>query len=267
MSHPKEPNFFSDDDPYARGIGHYQALFKAGEACALRGESSTHYTKLPTYPRTVERMQRVLPSVKLVYLMRHPIDRLVSQYAHDRSTGKIAVSLHAALDRHPELVDYSLYHMQLTPYLAAFGKAAILPVFVERLQSNAQAELERICVFLGYPGKPHWRDDGPRPSVPSERPRLGAWGRALLDQPHLAELRRQFVPKRFREALKQGLTRERPVLAVGTRTALAACFDADLAQLGKLLGEPSLCSHRYKEQVTERRLDWATQAERARARR
>ncbi len=48
----------------------------------LCGESSTHYTKLPDYPETVSRMKALLPSVKLIYVMRHPIERLISHYVH-----------------------------------------------------------------------------------------------------------------------------------------------------------------------------------------
>src|SRR5215831_9979567 len=102
MSRPKEPNFFSDDEILARGWGWYASLFwPAGEA-DLRGESSTHYTKLPTYPRTVERMARHLPRLKLVYVMRHPIDRLISQYVHELTAGRIALGLAEAVIRHPE---------------------------------------------------------------------------------------------------------------------------------------------------------------------
>ncbi len=50
MSTPKEPCFFSDDEVWARGVGWYASLFEAAPAGALLGESSTHYTKLPTYP-------------------------------------------------------------------------------------------------------------------------------------------------------------------------------------------------------------------------
>ncbi|HTO70120.1 MAG TPA: sulfotransferase, partial [Myxococcota bacterium] len=50
MSRPKEPNFFSDDDQYARGVGWYAGLFAGAAPGQLCGESSTHYTKLPTYP-------------------------------------------------------------------------------------------------------------------------------------------------------------------------------------------------------------------------
>src|SRR6185312_16834851 len=72
MSRPKEPNFFSDDENYARGWAWYGSLFRPAGSADLRGESRTHYTKLPTYPRTVERIRRDLPRLKPIYGMRHP---------------------------------------------------------------------------------------------------------------------------------------------------------------------------------------------------
>ena len=76
----KEPNFFSDQ--YARGWDWYAGLFAEARASDIVGEASTHYTKLPTYPETVSRMWDHLPDAHLIYVMRDPIDRLVSQYIH-----------------------------------------------------------------------------------------------------------------------------------------------------------------------------------------
>ncbi len=79
MSDPKEPNFFSDDERFARGVAEYAKLFESAGSEQLCGESSTHYTKLPTHPRTVERMAKLLPGARFVYVIRHPLDRIVSQ--------------------------------------------------------------------------------------------------------------------------------------------------------------------------------------------
>src|SRR3974390_1289373 len=68
MSRPKEPNFFSDDRNYARGLESYHPCFEGCGEEQLVGESSTHYTKLPTHPHTVSRMVRALPHVKLIYV-------------------------------------------------------------------------------------------------------------------------------------------------------------------------------------------------------
>ena len=53
MSAEKEPNFFSNDENYAHGLAWYRSLFDNAASSDLCGESSTHYTKLPTYPNTV----------------------------------------------------------------------------------------------------------------------------------------------------------------------------------------------------------------------
>ena len=82
MSTPKEPNYFSDDQQYALGEDWYDNLFAAAKPGELCGESSTHYTKLPDYPHTIERMKKRLAAPRLVYVMRHPVDRLVSHYIH-----------------------------------------------------------------------------------------------------------------------------------------------------------------------------------------
>ena len=50
MSRPKEPNFFSDDPIYARGWAGIPRCSGQPRPGDLRGESSTHYTKLPTIP-------------------------------------------------------------------------------------------------------------------------------------------------------------------------------------------------------------------------
>ena len=100
MCRPKEPNFFSDDENYSRGWGWYEAMFRPAAPEDLRGESSTHYTKLPSYRRTVDRMVHDLPRLKFIYVMRHPIDRVMSQYVHEL-TARV-VHFHPGLRERPE---------------------------------------------------------------------------------------------------------------------------------------------------------------------
>ena len=61
MTDLKEPNILSDDAKYKRGLEWYRSLFTPEETDFLYGESSTHYTKLPTYPKTVERIKQDIP--------------------------------------------------------------------------------------------------------------------------------------------------------------------------------------------------------------
>ena len=76
-------------------------------------------------------------------MMRDPVERLVSQYVHEWSVGKIddGVPIDRAVRSTPELIEYSRYAMQIRPYLGLYGRHQVLPVFVERLQANPPASL------------------------------------------------------------------------------------------------------------------------------
>lgn len=242
MSTPKEPNFFSDDAIYARGLGWYRSLFAEAPAGALKGESSTHYTKLPTHPLACDRLRRHLPRAKLIYVMRHPLDRLVSHYIHEWTQAVISEPIGPALDRHPELVGYGLYAMQLEPYLRAFGPASVLPVFGDRLRVDPRGELERACRFLGYGGVPRWSEAADGRNASSRRLRKSAWRDALVEAPVLSTIRRRLVPRGVRDRVKRLWTMERrPAIPADRIEGLKATFDADLARLGAWLGISLSC--------------------------
>jgi hypothetical protein len=245
MTRPKEPNFFSDDANYARGWDWYSSLFSGAHPATVRGESSTHYTKLPTFPRTVERMVRDLPRVRLIYAMRHPIDRVVSHYVHDVTAGGIRSSLVEAVDGHPELIEYSRYATQLEPFVAAYGFESVLPVFFPRLISQSQQELERIGRFLGLQSPLVW-DFTLRPqNTRRDRLRPSPFRQALVQSPVLGHLRRQVLPRHWSQQAKKFWRAQvaPPELPADLTARLREVFDADLSQLGSWLGVALDCAN------------------------
>ena len=256
MCTPKEPNFFSDADQYAKGMSWYSGLFAEAPEGSLMGEASTHYTKLPTYPEVVRRLKDHLPNARFVYVMRHPVDRLVSHYIHEWSTGVYRCSLEKAIDKYPELVAYGCYAMQLEPYFEAFGRDAVLPVFFDHLLKEPQAELERICRFIGYQGQPVWIHDLKPDNVSSERIRRFPGYSLLVEFGPAAWLRRHFIPQNLRDAVKAKLRmQKRPDLGRDARAQLEAKFDRDLAQLGKWLGADIDCKN-FKQATSTESLNW-----------
>ena len=257
MSRPKEPNFFSDDDIYAKGWAWYRGLFEGADERALRGESSTHYTKLPTYPHTVARIRRHLPRVKLIYIMRDPIDRLISHYLHESIRGQINVSVDQAVERHPELTVFGLYSRQLEPYLEAFGPEGVLPVFFERLVAHPQEELERICRFIGYEGRPRWDFAMKAQNVTSEQLRKSVIRERIVNISLLSRIRRWLVPRHWNERFKAfwRTTSERPMLMPESVQRLRAVFDADLARLGARLGV-EITSATFREVASAGSHEW-----------
>jgi len=257
MSEPKEPNFFSNDEIFAQGMDWYVSLFDGAEPGDLRGESSTHYSKLPTYPETINRLLAAFPEVKLIYVLRHPIDRLVSQYVHEWSQLVIQnVEINAALETFPELIAYSRYAYQLAPYFERLPKERILAVFFERLLKYPQLELERVCAFLNYSGAPQWQEELDAQNISSQRLRKSAWRDALVEAPGLKQLRQILIPKSFRTWVRSLWTmKEKPQLSPASLAKLETIFDPDLAILGNWLGVELTCQN-FKAQVTDQVLTW-----------
>ncbi len=240
----KEPNFFSNDEQYRKGMDWYEDLFSAAEKGALLGEASTHYTKLPTYPKTLERIKAHLPPPKFIYMMRHPVDRLVSQYIHEWSQGVITTDINRAIDKHPELIAYSRYNYQLEPFVAEYGRSEVLPIFFEELKQNPQAVLERVCEFIGYAQSPTWSENLAPSNVSKERIKKFPLSSLLIDSAPAEFIRRNFVPRKLRDRVKQKFQmRERPQLTEESLAKVVRIFDEDLALLGDQLGVSLNCEN------------------------
>ncbi len=242
MSTPKEPNFFSDDPVWANGLAWYRSLFEAAPPDAICGESSTHYTKLPTHPHAVARIRTHLPEARLIYVMRDPIDRLVSQYIHEWSVQKISVPIDRAVREFPELIAYSCYCDQIRPWLEAFGADRVLPVFFERLTKNPQPEFERVCRFIGYPGEARWTEDAAPKNVSSQRVRRSPVRDRILAVGIVKKLRRTLLSEDLRRRIKsRWQMTDRPTLSAEARAWCVAQLTSDTEQLGKLLGLSLAC--------------------------
>ncbi len=244
MSNPKEPNFFSDEERWQRGMKWYQSLFKSAKPNDICGEASTHYTKLPDYPNTIDRIKQNLNNTKFIYVMRHPIDRLISQYIHEWTRRDINTSLEDAIDRYPRLINYSLYSMQLEPYLESFGPSKILPVFQESLILDPTAVLQRICDFISYNKKVCWDYGRNKKNVSSERLRQNKLRDILVWNPISNEIRRRFIPAKLRNRVKKiWQMKETPQLSNKKTQRLIVVFNADLEKLGKWLGLKLTCDN------------------------
>ncbi len=259
MTTPKEPNFFSDDNVFARGLPWYQNLFAAG-AGKLCGESSTHYTKLPTHPHAAERLHAAYPRAKLIYVMRHPIDRLVSHFVHAWTEGQAPRAIERALLRDPTLVEYGLYAHQLAPYFKRFGQVRVLPVFFEHMRAHPQVALERVANFIGLGGAVCWDATRGQENVSSQRLRTSKWRDAVIHAPVLEQVRRHLVPQAVRDRIKRAWTMpKRPTLSLHTVQRLQRRFNRDLAELGHMLGVALDCAN-FVQTVQREPLEWSLES-------
>ena len=205
MCRPKEPNFFSYR--WAKGLDWYQRLFAGSDGYRAVGEASVSYSMAPEVLDVPRRIASVVPNVRLLYVIRHPIDRIRSHYRFRVFRGKeTAPTVAEAVARYPGYVRISSYAYQLEQYLDHFDASRILVVPSERLRTNRRRMLEEILEFLGV-------DAGIVPSnLESELNRGEERGRApsWLEKPR--EVWRSMawvtgrVPRRWRKRLRWSVT-------------------------------------------------------------
>lgn len=150
----KEPHFFSRDEVWGRGLDWYRQLFP--EAPGTRtGEASTTYTNPDHCLAAAARMAKVIPDAKLVYLLRHPVERLRSHYRHAVLRGEERRPLVQILDDPGNrYLRRSLYHYCVAPYLDAFDRSQICVVRFEDLLSDGSPGWLRVLDHLGLPARP-----------------------------------------------------------------------------------------------------------------
>jgi hypothetical protein len=236
---PKEPNYFSDDEIFAQGSDWYAALFSDARPGDLKGEGSTHYTKLPTHPRTLERMAALPRNCRFIYMIRNPVARAMSHYIHEWSRGVITTDPETAFQSHPELVDYGRYGWQIAPWLQHFGPGRILLTSLEQFTADPQPELDRIGAFLGRRFS-HVEMGAQNASADRFRP-LPMSG-LLVNNPLATFLRRSLVPKSLREKIRKVRSiQSHPDLPDNLRQNLENRFLADRDELARAFpGHPAL---------------------------
>jgi Sulfotransferase domain len=149
MSEPKELNFFSNPKFWNKGVEWYERHFS--EDVKVRGETSTSYTVHPAISGVPERMASIVPDTRIIYLVRHPVRRLLSQYVHRLSEGGERRTLTTIVEQAEQGERYifqSLYFAQLREYLRYFSKDQILVISTENLKGRREQTLREVCQFL-----------------------------------------------------------------------------------------------------------------------
>jgi len=106
----KEVHFF-DDPNFEKGIGWYRAQLPSSaykdyqqfihKEKTIAGEGSPYYIFHPQVPR---RIYEMIPAVKLIAMLRNPIDRAYSHYHHNRRERREPLSFAEAIAREPERI-------------------------------------------------------------------------------------------------------------------------------------------------------------------
>jgi Sulfotransferase domain len=221
MSARKELDFFVPAKNPGYGLDWYERQF---EDAAVRGETSPSYSVHPFRPAVPRRIHAVVPEARLIYLVRDPIDRIVSHYLHRMVNHPEIGSFERALadpGHGPELIAYSRYWHQVQQYLEYFPPEQIFS-FLDVEPDFRTADFERVH-------NPHVTHG-----------RTGRTGRIVLRSLDLTLGHRRALAFRARvPAFAKRWFRtpyERPVPSVATRELLEAELRPEVEELRRHTG-------------------------------
>ncbi len=168
----KEVHFF--DLNFHHGIDWYRQQFPARESqpLTLTGEASPYYLFHPLVP---QRVKALFPRVKLILLLRNPVQRAWSHYNHEVRLGFETLSFAEAIaqestrlagevekmwadpnyysynHQHYTYLSRGIYRNQLKPWMELFPKEQFLIRSSEAFYANPAATLSETLAFLGLP--------------------------------------------------------------------------------------------------------------------
>lgn len=146
----KELNFFNPMRNWRRGVEWYEQQFVGASPETLAiGEASTSYTKYPWVSGVPGRIAKVLGDVRLIYVMRHPVERMRSHYLHNLVTGQEYRPIEQALLCEPMYLNISKYALQLEQYFEYFGEDQLLLIDSRNLRNDRECTLSSVFRFLG----------------------------------------------------------------------------------------------------------------------
>lgn len=247
MSKQKELNFFNSELGWKKGVKWYSSNF-TGKA-KIYGESSPSYTDYPRYKGIARRMYSVVPEAKLIYIVRDPIERLVSHYLDKVKGGQENRTIGRALEglENTDYVCIGKYFMQLEQYLRYYGKGRILVISSEKLKDERRASLQRVFRFLNVDDSFYCGGFSELKNVSDEKLKRKKPKRIIryfmsceTETLGVKEVIKRMVPKplknRLRQSLNTGEKVDRPALDSGLKNVLREIFRKDVENLRKFTG-------------------------------
>jgi hypothetical protein len=123
---------------------HFEQLNKENK---LIGEDSTTYL---TSRHAAKRIACQEKSIKLIFILRHPTKRTISNYLHLLKSGRAIYNLEDTLRYDPNsILRRSLYCEQLESYYQHLPFESIKVILFEDLIHNTKVCIQNVCEFLG----------------------------------------------------------------------------------------------------------------------
>ena len=146
----KEVHFFLDPGNWHRGQEWYRNQFPR---CQVLLESfGGGYTHYPRQQGVARRMHEVLPNGKFIYMVRDPVERMISRYVHNVCAFEEEAKPEEAFAGDPRAnlyISESLYFTQLSQFLKYYDDDRFLIVDYDSFRNRRNETLRTIFHFLG----------------------------------------------------------------------------------------------------------------------
>ncbi len=242
MSADKELNFFVGDRNWRRGRRWYERQFRGW--ADVHGEASPSYTNYPRFKRVAERMHDMIPDAKLIYLVRDPIDRIVSHYIHSFSDRREHQPFAEALgDMDQSLyVQRSRYFLQTSRFLEYYPMSRILIVDQADLWEHRRETLAKTFAWLGVDSTFYCDKYGREKHESADKRRKNpiAYWMKRISETRPAKMVSSDARKKIGRVLYRPFSRDitTPVVDESMKSRLVNALSGDISQFRKLAGMP-----------------------------
>lgn len=161
--YPQEIHFFDLDKNYNKGLEWYSKYFRQWHQQKIIFQTSPLYIYLPDVP---QRIAKMLPESKFIFILRNPIDRAYSHYWHSVKYAYETISFAEAIKlessrirkneqyhRQYSYLDRGKYAEQLSRFYCKFEKKNILVILFDQLIENPHQVLGNCASFLDIDAK------------------------------------------------------------------------------------------------------------------
>jgi hypothetical protein len=222
-----EPSFFAFDDgaypPHmlegandlfrrrrTTSFDDYLQLFQSAPSGAIRGECSPEYLRATG---SAARIAETLPDCRVIFSLRNPVDRLISDWKMCRRDGAEKLGLRAALDlaaernEHGEFGGHYLatshYAEGLMEFFETFPRSNILVLIQERWTKNPHLAAQQLGEFLDVDTSLFNHDLATtnRSGIPTSRFAQYAWTARRRAAPYLSG----HIPQPVKRAIERRL--------------------------------------------------------------
>lgn len=226
-------------------IEEYQALFKDAPEDRCIVEASTSYLYLP---QASERIHHYIPQVKLIAVLRNPVERAFSSFLYlirdgrepitDFSKALLAEStrIHdnwALLYRYQ---DFGFYSSQLKRYYDKFDSTQLRIFLYDDFKADPLKVMQETFSFLDLDST--FKPDMSRKFNVSGLPKNKLLHKLIVEQNIFKSALKSILPRKYRSSLKEGYYEKnlsKPLLAEETRLQLIETFREDILKTQDLI--------------------------------